>query len=158
MNAQTSVALNIKENFMAREFEAFAPPTEISVGDNNNTIVITPVQWRNLPDIDEVEQINGTDYAVLKELQAVLIKHNYTNRFGVTLLHKHFELEEDEVLMEKTDVSARISTLSVEKRDDSQNTIETMWKFEDTITGVTVCVQQCSYNRGHKLVHVKVGK
>lgn len=34
-------------------------------------------------------------------------KHNCIDRFGVALLHKHFDLQEDEVLLETTDVDGR---------------------------------------------------
>ena len=121
-------------------------------------IELKTIQWRELPDINDVEQINDKDYAVLEELRSVLVRHGYTDRFGVTLLHKHFDLNEDEVLMERTDEVARVSTLSVETRNySSKATIETMWKFGKTIVGATVCRQMCDYNKGHKRVHKKVG-
>ena len=147
----------IKENFMSRNFNA-TTTVGSEFAENINVIEMRPIQWKELPDIDDVEQINSTDYAVLDELRSILIKHNYTDRFGITLLHKHFDLSENEVLMERTDTEARISILSVEPiNDSSQKTIETMWKFGDDITSATKCVQKCEYNKGHRSVHVKVG-
>ena len=66
---------------------------------------------------------------MLDELRSVLVKHGYTYRFGISLLHRHFDLAHDEVLMETTDTEARISTLAVERHEEqSANSIDTMWR------------------------------
>ena len=122
---------------------------------------IETVQWSSLPDIDDVEPISEKDHAVLDELRAVLVKHGFTSRFGVALLHKHFELADDEVLMETTDVDARMSTLSVEKRSARpERTIETLWRFatKELPDAVTVCVNRCHYDSGHKMRHHREGR
>lgn len=121
-------------------------------------VVLETVQWSALEDIEDVEPISNKDYQVLAELRAVLAKHNYFNRFGVCLLHRHFELAPDEILMENTDTSARVSTLHVQKNDVAGKSIETMWRFSSSRTEVTVCEQKCHYQDGHRTVHVKVGR
>lgn len=121
-------------------------------------LVLETIQHSKLLDIDDVEPINDKDYEVLDEVRAVLDKHNYTDRFGMILLHKHFELQEDEILIEDTDTANRISTVKVTKESgSSEGTIETMWKFGKGVNAVTKCVLRCSYFLGHKRVHKKEG-
>jgi hypothetical protein len=118
------------------------------------------IQWTSLTDIDEIQPIDDRDYEVLDDLRSVLAKHGYTHRFGICLLHKHFDLGNDEVLMETTDASARISTLAVQRRgEQTTNSIETMWKFSDKSgpLAVTKCVARCHYDSGHRQVHSKEG-
>lgn len=73
---------------------------------------------RNLPDIDEVVPINASDDECLREINQVLVKHGATSRFGVNLLHSHFDMAEDEVLLEETDIATRRQILSVVKKSD----------------------------------------
>ncbi|MGQ8365472.1 hypothetical protein [Glaciecola sp. 1036] len=98
-----------------------------------STIKLEAVQWSSLKDIDDVEPLNEKDYSVLTELREVLLKHGYINRFGIKLLHRHFDISQDEIIMENTDVESRVSVLSVEKDSSKENTIETMWRFSDGI-------------------------
>jgi hypothetical protein len=119
-----------------------------------------PLKWSDLQHIDNVEPIGEKDFAVLEEVRAVLDRHGYMDRFGVCLLHKHFDLADDEYILEETDESERTQRLSVAKDDgDSDlNTIQTMWKFAtDGTRGITKCVLRCHYSLGHKLRHFKEG-
>jgi len=82
-------------------------------------------------------------------------------KFGVCLLHKHFELAENEIAVEYTDVDSRTSTVIVEpaQQTTAGKHIETLWRFkQDGPASVTVCEQKCYYNQGHRAVHVKVGR
>jgi len=91
----------------------------------------------------------------------VLLRHDCLDRFGVALLHKHFEPADNEVLVETTDVEARTSTLSVEQRTDHKGRLlETQWRFAtgDSPRDVTVCVNRCHYDRGHKTRHHREGR
>ncbi|MGB0557538.1 MAG: hypothetical protein ACPGJW_09790, partial [Paracoccaceae bacterium] len=92
-----------------------------------SSIVMQSVQWSKLDDIDDIAPVNNSDYQVLNELRDVLIKHGYSERFGICLLHKHFDIAEGEIAVEHTDVEARVSTVTVQdnapSRDD--NMIET---------------------------------
>jgi hypothetical protein len=117
---------------------------------------MSPMQWASLPDIADVPAITGADHECLDAIREVLIRHNALGRFGVHLMHKHFEVAEDEVLVEYTDVEARTLNCKVEKRSldagSSINRIETMWSFAGK--GATrVCDQQCVYNSGHANRH-----
>ncbi len=72
-----------------------------------NQINVQPLQWNRLQDIDSVRPIDESDAECLEEIRSVLQKHNCLSRFGVSLLHSHFDLKEDEILLETTDISKR---------------------------------------------------
>lgn len=63
--------------------------------------------WGEINHIDNVRPIDDEDLPCLNEIFEILKKHNCIDRFGVALLHKHFDLQEDEVLLETTDVDGR---------------------------------------------------
>jgi len=65
----------------------------------------------DLPDIADVEPFSEKDNACLEEIRQVLIKHGNVKRFGLTLLHRHFEMSADETLVEETDPLTRIQTI-----------------------------------------------
>jgi hypothetical protein len=52
------------------------------------------------PHIDEVTPFAGEDVDCLREIREVLERHDRLGRFGVTLLHSHFNVAPDEVLVE----------------------------------------------------------
>jgi hypothetical protein len=123
-------------------------------------ITVETVQYSSLTDIDEVEPLTDRDHSVLTELRDVLRKHAVTDRFGVCLLHRHFDLNDDEVLVESTDPDARVSTLTVARRNSIRGrSIETVWRFskDRSIVAGTECRQTCEYDNGHLHVHIKVG-
>ncbi|EGE59907.1 hypothetical protein RHECNPAF_178008 [Rhizobium etli CNPAF512] len=125
-------------------------------------VVLETVQWSSLPDVDELEPVGDRDHAVLAEMGEVLRRHGYTQRFGICLLHRHFELGDDEVALEVTDVEARVSTVMVIKKSDDGSTdrLETMWRFKHTgdTEMVTKCEKTCDKDNGHKRRHIKVGR
>jgi len=122
----------------------------------SDTIQLSPMQWAALPDITDVPRLIAEDHAVLDAIRDVLIRHGALEKFGVHLLHKHFDLAEDEVLVEYTNVEARTQECRVEKRvsdrAEPHDRIETMWSF--TRPGaLRVCDQQCVVNWGHANRH-----
>lgn len=123
-------------------------------------VTLETVQYSSLTDVDEVEPLSDRDHLVLTDLRDVLRKHGVTDRFGVCLLHRHFDLNDDEVLVESTDPGARVSTLTVARRNSIQGrSIETVWRFskDRSIVAGTECRQTCQYDNGHMQVHIKVG-
>ncbi len=70
-------------------------------------VVLSPIQWNTLHDIDDVKPIDDADAPCLEEIRQVLKKYNNLGRFGVALLHSHFELADDELMMETTDIAKR---------------------------------------------------
>ena len=121
----------------------------------DGSIQISAMQWSNLTDIADVPKISEEDKEVLAAIRSVLVEHNALGRFGIHLLHKHFEVKEDEILVEYTNVDERTHHIQVEKRTSAaepDKRIETMWSF--TADGATqVCDQQCVYNSGHQNRH-----
>ncbi|HTD41105.1 MAG TPA: hypothetical protein VK671_10830 [Mucilaginibacter sp.] len=96
---------------------------------------------KRLVDIGDVEPLNATDLPIMEEIYNVLKKHNALQRFGVTLLHEHFEINEDEVLIEMTDRNTRTQTIQPIDKDHPLliDSIETSWRLD---TGLPV--QSCS--------------
>lgn len=122
-------------------------------------LVLETVQWADLPDIDDVEPLGDSDAAVLREVGDLLRKHGVSERFGVCLLHRHFDVAPGERLVEETDVEARISVLKVQPASVPRGAvIETMWRFGREPLSITECVKECDYNQGHKQKHVKRGR
>jgi hypothetical protein len=110
---------------------------------SNVTLQMSPMQWANLEDIDEVERLNPGDYECLAEVREVLKKHGKRDKFGVALLHKHFDLAEGEVLMEKADPKERVLTIKPVKQKKAGTTTETIWKLVDG-DNPTACQFCCS--------------
>jgi len=71
------------------------------------SVVLRPIQWKSLDHINTVRPIDDSDSAVLEEIRGVLEKHGCLDRFGIALLHRHFEVSPDEMMLETTDESER---------------------------------------------------
>ena len=76
--------------------------------------------------------LSNSDNDCIRDIVQVLKKHNCLDRFGVTLLHKHFEIEDGEVLAETNNPVCR--TLLVEPIPKTElvhsNYYETAWRFD----------------------------
>jgi hypothetical protein len=72
-----------------------------------NQLVIESMQWNTLKHIADVRPIDESDSDCLEEIRNVLAKHNCLSRFGVSLLHSHFDLQDDEFLLETTNLEKR---------------------------------------------------
>jgi hypothetical protein len=120
-------------------------------------VVLQPMQWASAKDIQEVEPISDKDSEVLRQLREVLLKNNAIDRFGVTLIHKHFDLQENEQLVEFTDIENRQLTIQPVSEGEGINTIETSWKFSADARVMevnTVCVLRCYYDSQSTPQHV----
>ena len=71
------------------------------------TVSVSAMQWGDLNHIQNVEPIGDQDAAVLSEVREVLERHGCLERFGMTLLHNHFDVADDEVMMETTNLDQR---------------------------------------------------
>ncbi len=123
----------------------------------NGVVILETVQWSSLTEVDEVKRLDDHDYLVLDEVRQVLAKHRSTERFGICLLHRHFDVAPGEIAVEHTDVENRISTVRVEPHGPEGDYLQTMWKFgpnEESIP-VTACVRRCNSAGGHKNEHVR---
>jgi hypothetical protein len=109
-----------------------------------------------LPDIDEVEPLSESDLSCMKALRGVLKEHGALSRFGITLLHSHFDVADDEVMMEFVNKENRTLTTRPVKAVDYPDgySVETSWRL-DSQTGVQRCEQQCAKPYGAKGPHVR---
>ena len=91
------------------------------------SLTISPLQWSDLKDIDVVEPFSDNDAACLMEVRDILKKHGNLERFGVALLHSHFMLGEDEIMLESTNEDERmLITKAVKKSEAGGNHIGTI--------------------------------
>lgn len=70
-------------------------------------VVLNALQWSSLEYIDDVRPIDDSDAACLEEIRLVLAKYGNLNRLGIALLHSHFQLADDEMMLETTNVGQR---------------------------------------------------
>ncbi len=65
------------------------------------------IQFNELPDISEVDPVSEKERGCLEAVRQVIDAHGCITRFGVTLLHNHFHLAEDEILVETSNSEDR---------------------------------------------------
>lgn len=108
-------------------------------------INLMPIQWSLLNDIDDVEPIGDGDSKCLKSIFEVLKSYGMESRFGVALLHKHFDLDPDEIMMESNDTASRTLTIeAVKAKDAGENNIGTIFSLhQDGIEVMSHCHQYC---------------
>lgn len=82
-----------------------------------------------LPRFEETEGLGPQDAEFVGDLVAVLEKHGNLDRFGLCLLHDHFPLGEDEVLVETNDPRSRTLRVHVEKADRTKHVKPSQWRF-----------------------------
>jgi hypothetical protein len=99
------------------------------------------VDLSQLPTLSEVPPFSSDDEACISDLVEVLRKHNRLDRFGLTLLHQHFQVGSDEVLVEECDPARKTLTTKPVKKTalDSVDFRETSWRL-DTGRAVMHCV------------------
>lgn len=120
--------------------------------------IIEPTQYSSMKHVTEVEPISEADRATLDAIKAVLVERGAVERFGVHLVHKHFDIADDEIVMEYTDEEARTQFTQVEKYADafaSGTPLETQWRFNRE-TASMGCVGFCHFNNGHRHIHNRV--
>jgi hypothetical protein len=113
-----------------------------------------------LPDIDDVRPVDASDDIVFNEVREVLDRHNALQRFGLSLLHQHFDLESGETLVESIDKDNRTLILRPKIARTGQ-TVETSWRLDDPI-GQRRCETLCEripkeYGGGHNRNHYTTG-
>lgn len=98
----------------------------------STTAGLQALTFNQLPDINEVEPFSVEDQDCLDELHAVLKRHGRVEKFGIILLHNHFHLEEDEVLVERYDAQKRtlLSRPAHLATLDLAHLRETVWRFD----------------------------
>ena len=111
--------------------------------------------WATMPNVDDVEPRNAKDEILFQEVRAVLERHGTLHRFGLTLNHRHFDLQPGEIIFESTDVEGRRQVIEPRRAAevlDGAQVLETQWVF-DRLKSTVFCVGFCNYDRGHKRIH-----
>ncbi|WP_146992459.1 hypothetical protein [Bradyrhizobium macuxiense] len=93
---------------------------------------------------DQVVPLNESDGAVFEALRNVLIKHDATDRFGITLLHSHFPLDNDETLLESTDDVNRVIQIAPHRGALPKDAVETAWRFTKA-SAAPIAMQACEW-------------
>lgn len=90
-----------------------------------------------LDDLDESGSLNNEEMAVLNKIGAVLKKHGLEDRFCIALLHKHFDLLEGEVMVERVCKKTRAATRKPELISpyDEVNFRPSLWAVRNTSEG-----------------------
>jgi hypothetical protein len=111
----------------------------------------------SLRDINDVTPLTETDQPMVEEIVAVLKKFDALDRFGLTLLHQHFSVSADEVLLETTDIAARTQLIRPVPKStlEFEDYVETSWRL-DTGQPMMHCVCRRDPDTGsHNHYHVK---
>jgi|GEM_PF-6015100 len=93
----------------------------------------TAKNWNDLSNLTDVHELTKDDDQCLLELQSIIEKQGLTSKFGVALLHKHFEIEEDEVLLESNNPVQRTLTSQPIKVNEAEKGeyATTIWRFDE---------------------------
>jgi len=112
----------------------------------------------DLPHINDVRPLDASDLPCIEDLRQVLIKHGAIDRFGITLLHKHFDIECDEILMESTDEARKEQIIRPQKKADLTGCLaQTAWRLSDH-SAVLGCYMSCVWaSDGWYRAHVTAG-
>lgn len=109
------------------------------------------------PDIDDTPRLADDDRQCMDEVRAVLSRHGKLDHFGLLLLHSHFPVAENELLVETCDRESRVLTIRPRDRADlgTVRLRETAWRL-DTDASLQECVFACveGVNYSHYDRHV----
>jgi hypothetical protein len=96
--------------------------------------------------IGQTEPRLDSEAGLFGEIRELLKRHGVEKKYGLALLHKHFDLAADEVLMEYTDIENRtlITRPAPRSAVSAVNAVETVWSLESGNT-TTACVGFCYY-------------
>lgn len=121
------------------------------------TVTVQPMQWGNLPYMGDPDLIpfSGDDAECFREVRDVLMRHGALKRFGVFLIHRHFDVADDEEMTECTDHAGRMLTIAPRKKVDIDPdvTIPTNWIFTETEEVAAACCTCARNSQGHQGYH-----
>jgi hypothetical protein len=96
------------------------------------------------PFLRRVTPRTAADDALFAELKDVLERHQAVSRFGIALLHDHFDMAPDELLAESCDTAARTLVCRPARRVDLRGVpLDTMWRLDVEGSGEVQCVATC---------------
>ena len=119
------------------------------------SLAIEPLQWGKLADLHDVPPLQADDMECMKAIRSVLKQFGKLDRFALHLIHKHFDIADDEVLVEYSNAQTREQFFRPEKRDsaDARDAVPTTWILKD-IEASALCVCARTEN-GHMGRHAE---
>lgn len=122
------------------------------------TSINTTNPYAALQDIDVVDPFDEDDRETLALIREVLRKRNAIDRFGITLLHDHFDVNDDEILIETCDHETRTLTIKPYRNEelkeadiDEDGYVQTNWRFDRNDPKNLMCMIFCSRTQGTHL-------
>jgi hypothetical protein len=111
-------------------------------------LTIQAMQWTLVRDLHETAPLDAGDLRCMVELREVLARHGRLGRFALHLVHKHFDIEHTEVLVEYSDPARREQWLRVEPRASEilRQAVPTTWTLEQR-DPLVACV--CAFRAEH---------
>lgn len=101
--------------------------------------------YASLRDISEVAPFDPEkDAKLFREMYKLLKVHDAVGRFGITLLHDHFEVNDGEVLVETHNEQSRTLAIKPYRSQELKESYElqpTNWRFDEN--GEVVAMQFC---------------
>lgn len=121
-----------------------------------STPIMSAEEYNSLPHFDNVVARNTEDDECLREIRDVLKRHGRLNRFGVMLLHKHFDLAPGEMLVEYTNEKDRSQSVEVvSEKEMPPCGVETAWVLSEGQAMMKCYPGVCTYYNGeHHRSHV----
>lgn len=120
-----------------------------------SAVNVQPMQWKPVVNISAAKPFSLEDTECFKELRDVLVKHGAIDRFGISLIHRHFDIEPDEEMMEYTDFNNRMLIVKPVKKSDIdwKHTTITNWRLTEDNEIATVGCGCASNSNGHLGFH-----
>ena len=122
------------------------------------TIAQVPVQnnpYTSLKDINDVDtKLSTFDRETMRQLHQVLRERNQVDRFGMTLLHDHFEVNDGETMIETHNPVTREITIKPYRNEnlkEGQELQETNWRFDKETGGVQAFLFCIPTGTGHAI-------
>ncbi len=107
--------------------------------------LLNPLLHNELCDISEVQTIKEDDIECLNEIKKIITKHGKERKLGIALLHKHFNISDEEVLVETISTKDRILTtkpISL-KEAGKKSLVQTVWCFSSDKSFAKSCESFC---------------
>lgn len=103
-NARVDCIEILKEGTADRTGSPLSEAKNMDISKDNTVIEKKLNAWSQLPDIEKVtDRLSVKDEQFLERIGRILVAYRQTSRFAVTLLHSHFEVSGEEVLVERLD-------------------------------------------------------
>jgi hypothetical protein len=105
---------------------------------------LAPEHHSSLPTFEQAVPLGDSDEAFVAELRHLLAKYDNLDRFGLALLHDHFDIAPDEILFETNNPQHRTLSLTTEKIASLPPYKATMWHLNPSRGAVPQALQACA--------------